>query len=55
MSKCFPTVIVDNFCAIKDPGEVLDYTIDWSDVLNATDPVDSITVSTWAIEAHITG
>jgi hypothetical protein len=41
--------IQDDFCAIKDPSEVLDYTIDYTDVLAQSDPPDSIVSSTWAI------
>jgi hypothetical protein len=55
MTTCCPTVIVDNFCAIKDPDEVLDYTINWSDVLDASNPVDSITVSTWEVAEFTNG
>ena len=35
----------------KDPDSVLDYVMDWSDWLGAT---DTISVSTWAADAGIT-
>jgi hypothetical protein len=54
-NTCCPTVVVDNFCAIKDPDEVLDYTINWSDVLDASNPVDSIVTSTWAVDEFSNG
>lgn len=41
---------LDEFCAIKDPGETLDYTIDYSAIMNASEPPDSIASSTWMLE-----
>lgn len=32
---------------LKDPDAVLDYAVDWSDFLSATDPSDTITESSW--------
>lgn len=36
----------------KDPAEVLDYTIDYSPVLNAATPVDTIATSNWRIDGN---
>ena len=44
---------LDEFCATKDPGEVLDYTIDYSAVLIESDPPDSIIASTWTLELSL--
>lgn len=55
MNTCCPTIIVDNFCAVKDPDEVLDYTIDWSSILDASDPADTIVASTWIVEQYPNG
>lgn len=41
---------IDEFCATKDPGEVLDYTIDYEDVMNESEPPDSIVASTWVLD-----
>ena len=38
------------FIADKDPDEVIDYCIDWTSVLNAQSPVDTISTSTWTAE-----
>lgn len=43
---------IDEFCAAKDPGEILDYTIDYEAVMNESEPPDSIVSSTWAIDLH---
>jgi hypothetical protein len=40
---------IDEFCAAKDPTEVLDYTIDYTDVMNESDPPDSIVSSSWSL------
>jgi len=32
---------------VKGPNEVLDYEEDWSDVLAASSPADTISTSTW--------
>lgn len=37
------------FNVTKDPEEVLDYTIDYTVVLQAATPVDSIVSSSWTI------
>lgn len=44
---------IDEFCATKDPGEVLDYTIDYETVLNESEPPDSIVASTWVLDLHV--
>ena len=41
---------IDDFCAAKDPTEVLDYTIDYTNVMNESDPPDSIVSSSWSLE-----
>lgn len=41
---------IDDFCAAKDPTEVLDYTIDYTDVMNESDPPDSIVASSWTLQ-----
>lgn len=38
----------------KDPAEVLDYGLDWSDQLALTDPIDTISSATWAVPAGLT-
>ena len=38
----------------KDSDAVLDYTIDWTDYLTATSPIDSISTSTWTEPTGIT-
>lgn len=43
---------IDEFCATKDPGEVLDYTVDYETVMNESDPPDSIVASTWVLTQH---
>ena len=43
---------IDEFCATKDPGEVLDYTIDYETVMNESEPPDSIVASTWVLDLH---
>jgi hypothetical protein len=40
---------VDAFCAVKDPEEVLDYNIDYTVLLQETEPDDAIATSTWSI------
>jgi hypothetical protein len=47
--------VQDEFCAIKDPGEILDYTCDYTDVLAESDPPDSITASTWTLLSCASG
>lgn len=39
--------------ALKDPDAVLDYRIDWTLVLNNSDPVDTIADSTWVVDAGL--
>lgn len=41
------------FAAIKDPDAVLDYRIDWANVLNNSDPVDAIATSSWVLDAGL--
>ena len=43
---------IDEFCAAKDPGEILDYTIDYETVMNESEPPDSIVSSTWVLDLH---
>ena len=38
------------FAAIKDPDAVLDYRIDWSEVLSVNNPVDTILSSGWVVD-----
>ena len=40
---------VDNFCAAKDPEEKLDYNIDYTLIMQTTDPDDAIIISVWNI------
>jgi hypothetical protein len=54
-NTCCPTIIVDNFCAIKDPDEVLDYTINWNAVLSASTPEDFVVLSTWSVRQYQAG
>ena len=42
--------VLDNFCATKDPQEVLDYTIDYTVILQTTTPDDAIAISSWIID-----
>lgn len=37
------------FKAKKDPDAILDYRIDWSELLSNNTPVDTITSSSWAV------
>ena len=41
--------VLDNFCATKDPQEVLDYTIDYTTILQSSTPDDAISISSWFI------
>jgi hypothetical protein len=41
---------IDEFCAVKDPGEILDYVIDYEAVMNETEPPDSIVASSWLLD-----
>ena len=41
------------FAAIKDPDAVLDYRIEWLDVLDNSDPVDIISTSSWVLDAGL--
>ena len=41
------------FAAIKDPDAVLDYRIDWTNVLDNSDPVDTIATSDWVVDAGL--
>ena len=43
---------IDEFCATKDPGEILDYTIDYETVMNESEPPDAIVSSSWALDLH---
>lgn len=38
----------------KDPADVLDYTIDWSEELAAAEPDDAIAAVLWTVPAGIT-
>lgn len=38
----------------KDPDDVKDFKIDWSDWLGSTSPVDTIATSTWVVPSGIT-
>jgi hypothetical protein len=40
---------MQNFTGVKDPDAVHDYIIDWSDVMNMHDPVDTLTTSSWTV------
>lgn len=42
------------FKAVKDPDAVLDYRIDWTNVLNNSDPVDTIASSSWVVDGGMT-
>ena len=42
--------MTDSFSIVKDPQSVVDYSINWAAVLNATSPVDTISSSTWAAD-----
>ena len=35
------------FSAVKDPDAILDYVMDWEDVMNLVSPADTIVSSTW--------
>jgi hypothetical protein len=37
----------------KDPADVLDYALDWSDQLSLTSPADTISSATWAVPAGL--
>jgi len=37
----------------KDPSDVLDYSIDWSDTLTESSPVDTISSSTWTATSGV--
>ncbi len=38
----------------KDPADVLDYALDWSDQLSLTSPADTISSATWTVPAGLT-
>jgi hypothetical protein len=38
----------------KDPADVLDYALDWSDQLSLTSPADAISSATWTVPAGLT-
>lgn len=38
----------------KDPADVLDYALDWSDQLALSDPDDTISSATWTVPAGLT-
>lgn len=38
----------------KDPADVLDYGLDWSDQLALVSPTDSISNATWTVPAGLT-
>ena len=38
----------------KDPADVLDYALDWSDQLALTGPADAISSATWTVPAGLT-
>jgi hypothetical protein len=42
---------MDRFRAEKHPDAVHDYVIDWSEVLNQHDPVDTISTSAWTVDS----
>ena len=50
MNACVTTECsLDDFRACKDPNELLDYSIDYSIIFNATDPPDGFVSSTWTV------
>jgi hypothetical protein len=51
---CPPTK-VDDFCAVKDPAEILDYGIDYTEIMEQTEPPDFIITSTWAVKTYSNG
>jgi hypothetical protein len=40
----------DNFEKIKAPDEILDFAIDWSNIMGETVPVDVVATSAWTLE-----
>ena len=38
----------------KDPSDVVDYSIDWTDTLTETSPADTISSSTWTATKGVT-
>lgn len=38
----------------KDPADVLDYGLDWSDQLGLVSPADTISSATWTVPAGLT-
>jgi hypothetical protein len=40
------------FKTTKDAGELIDYVIDWSAELQATEPMDAILASEWRVEGR---
>jgi len=42
------------FAAIKDPDAILDYSIDWINVLNSSNPADTISTSSWSNTGTLT-
>jgi hypothetical protein len=38
----------------KDPADVLDYALNWSDQLGLTSPADTISSATWTVPAGLT-
>lgn len=43
-----------NFSAEKSPGAVVDYKINWDIILNKSNPVDTITGSSWTTDGTVT-
>lgn len=42
------------FAATKDPDAILDYKMDWEDVMNLVQPADSISTSSWVTDGTMT-
>jgi hypothetical protein len=42
------------FSAVKDPDAILDYKMDWEDVMNLVSPADTISTSTWVASGDLT-
>lgn len=43
-----------SFKDIKDPGSTADFSIDWSDLLGESSPVDTISSSSWTVDNDAT-
>ena len=42
------------FAAVKDPDAILDYEMDWEDVMNLVTPADTIDTSSWVTDGNMT-